>query len=279
MKKIHSFLKIIILLILIQGCSSANDQETILLNLDEADQQGSFELVENAEIGRMAVQRASNESKLLWPKPAEAEPGWYRIKFHASGKFQVIADNLLEREPFIITISYPDKEEAEVQHSFAFKSDEAKTVSLNDLPKPLLNPTRVQAWQSSQPLWLDENSRIELAVRRPLLIAGNVQLEKIPREEAVTLELAGEAPYNMFTDDNPVVFRYGIHNRSEKTFRGELRFLPKDVVDGTEQVKSIPVKIKPENTKSGTQEWTPEFGAYRLTTETVNSSGKVIYSE
>lgn len=148
-----------------QGCSSS-DQETILLNLNEADQRGNFELVENAETGTMAIQRASNESILVWPKPAEAEPGWYRIKFHASGKFQVIADNLAEQEPFIIRIADPGKEDAEVQHSFAFKSDKPKTVSVNDLPQPLLNPTQVQVWQSSQPLRLNENSSIELAFRR-----------------------------------------------------------------------------------------------------------------
>ena len=279
MKKLFYRLFIILIPVLMQSCSSIKNASVTILNIKNAQQKGSFELIENSAIGTAAVQRAPAESELIWNETRDMKPGWYRISFPATAHFQVMPGNLEELEPFIITVSNAEGDSA-IQTSFTFKDEKAGPVSLEHLPEPLLNPTEVQTRHSSQPLWIGEKSEIRIAVRRPLLIIGNISLEKVPANECIRLSLKEEAPYNMFTDEKPVVFSYEIQNPAGKSFKGQLRLILKDVLDGSEQVVgSVPVNLKASDTKAGNVEFTPSYGAYRLTAETLNAKGKVLYRQ
>jgi hypothetical protein len=278
MKNRCLIVSILTVFVILSGCSTPGNNETVSLSLKEAEQKGSFELVENTAGGAVAIQRGPEESTFIWKDPGAIEPGWYRINFIASSNFQVIADRLEELEPFVFSVITPEKEQKKGQRSFSYKENDSEEMDLNDLPTPLLKPTTVKTWHSSRPLWIDSTSQIEMAVRRPLLVVGDIELQKLSEKELTHLTLEGQGFYNMFTDGEQVVFNYELENFG-KSFRGELRFVLKDALDGTEEIKTVPVKIDEKGLVKGTVEWTPKFGAYRLAGEIVNSEGDLLYRE
>ena len=279
MKKITLVISIFLLLLLAAWIMTGRQHETFTLSLKDAGQKGSFELVDNTPLGVMAVQRAEIESVLTWKDIRKIKPGWYRISFPATSNFQVIPGRLDELEPFIISVTNAGGK-AEGQVSFTYKDQQAKKIAVKELPEPLLQPTQVQTWRSSRAFRIGEHSSIDLAVRRPLLVVGDMVLEKVPEKEATRLSVNAEAPYSMFTDNDPVVFHYGILNPAAKAFQGELRFIVKDVLDGSEEeIKRIPVNVMPGDSLSGDLIFKPAFGAYRLSIETMNSSDNVLYRE
>lgn len=253
--------------------------QSVLLRLDDADQVGSFELLDHSAIGRIAIQRQSGSSNLVWRASAQTPAGWYRVTFQATSRFQVIAESLEENEPFRITVSRPGDSTVVPEVSFAFKDSAARPVDLAGLPEPVLDPTPVQIWRSSRPLWFDNKTQLELAVRRPLLIVGDLTLEPVPAEERVHLVLESTAPYNMFSDDEPACFAYQLSNLNDKRFRGTLRFVLQDVLDGSKQVREVPVAVEALTAASGEVKWTPDFGAYRLTAEVVSERGEALYQQ
>lgn len=250
-----------------------------VLGVRQAGCLGSFELVDHEAIGSVAIQRAEVSSRLEWRMPADISPGWYQASFPATRRFQVVAARLDENEPFRITVTRPDDAAAAPQSAFALKAPNSMAVTLARLPKPLLDPTPVQSWRSSQPLWIDGNAVVQLEVRRPLLVVGGVELRPVPANARVGLTLEGEAPYGMFTDAGPVRFHYELRSLSDQPFRGALQFTLRDALDGSEQKRRINVSIKPGAAASGDLEWRPKFGAYRLTVETENDDGEVQYAE
>jgi hypothetical protein len=261
------------------AASDAPTSEMVSLGARLADRIGSFELVDQQEIGTLTIQREEISSKLKWHMPANMLAGWYQVSFPATSRFQVVASQLDENEPFRLTAIHPD-DAASVPHSaFAFKAPNATPIALTNLPEPLLNPTPVQTWRSSQPLWIDRNTVVELEVRRPLLVVGGLEFQPVPADAQVSLTLKGEAPYNMFTDAKPVRFHYELRNLSGQSFHGALQFTLKDVVDGSAQERRVEVSIKPGGIASDDMDWKPEFGAYRLTADTLNEAGKMLYSE
>lgn len=251
----------------------------IRLGLGNAEEAGSFEMLHHDAIGPMAIHRQSGSSNFIWHARPQAPAGWYRVTFPASSRFQVVAESLEENEPFRITVSRPGDATVIPEISFAFKDPAARSIDLAGLPEPLLDPTPVQTWRSCRPLWIDNKTQVELAVRRPLLIVGDPTLEPVPVGERVHLVLEGTAPYNMFSDDQPARFRYQLSNLTDQRFRGSIRFVLRDALDGSEQIREVPVAVDPVAAASGEVNWTPAFGAYRLTAEVVNEGGEALYRQ
>lgn len=84
------------------GETSSSATEDINLGLKQAQQAGSFELVEQTAVGDVALLREKRfDSQLSWRIPANVTPGWYRVRFPATARFQVTAAMQREREPFI----------------------------------------------------------------------------------------------------------------------------------------------------------------------------------
>ena len=280
MKTIHYTLNILVFLILSQIISLAQSKESYVLSLKDATKSGNFEFIENTPAGTIAIQRARISAKLSWDEPQGMKAGWYRASFPATSIFQATPEWLEEDEPFIISVIGSDKSKTEAERSYAYKDPQAKPVTLHSLPQPLLDPTQVQTWNSCQTIWISENSRIELAVRRPLLIVGDIRLEKVTEErEHVHLTLTGVAPYNMFTDNKPVDFHYEVRNFSNQSINGNIRFILKDALDGSEQTQTVPVKIKSNASASKNLDWTPKYGAYLITGELTDNAGKVLCSQ
>ena len=273
-----SLMLLMICLILISFINPAPEPQGGILKLRDSDQEGSFEFLDNTAIGTAAVQKAPVKSKFVWKSPS-LKPGWYRIKFPATMNFQVIPENLEEIEPFIITVTGPGQDKPEAGTSFAEKVQGASPVSLDKLPAPLLNPTVIQTWRSCQPLWIGKNTNVELEVRRPLIIIGDVILEPVPESGRVRLTLTSAAQYNMFTDNKPVSFTCRLQNYSNEPVKGEVRFQLKDALDGSVKTKIIPVKLKAGGIYSEPVDWKPAYGAYELTGELVNNSGDVLCSQ
>ena len=268
---------------LLLSCSSGNlakDDPGKVLSLKEARQTGSFEMVENTIDGIVAVQKGRIGSTLSWDLPAGALKGWYIFHFTGSSKFQPTAKEQRENEPYIISVNYPGHPLLKEQNSFAFKIPGDEDIELSGLPVPLLDPTPVQTWQSSEPFFFDGNAaQVELRVRRPLLITGDLTLQPVPAEERVHLTLLGNSPYHMFTDDKPVAFQYRIDNLSSKPFEGEIRFITLDALNAKRDTFHIPVRIDADSWHSDTLKWTPLYGAYRLTAETIDKKGKLLYRQ
>ena len=252
---------------------NASGQKNIL-KLRNASQSGRFEIMENTAAGTIAFDKGSGNSRFSWKKPPQTKAGWYYINFPASSIFQIIPERSAELEPFIITIT--EEGQTETQSSFAFKDMEARPVSLNSLPAPLLNPTLIQRWRSNQPMWIGEQSVIELEVRRSLMVLGDLELEPVPDDKRVRMDLKGKAKYNMFTDEKPICFTYEVENHSGKLIKGIIRFTLKDALDGSEKTKIIPVKIKANGEISEDMTWIPPFGAYTITAELLNEQDEFL---
>lgn len=250
----------------------------IVLGLREAERVGNFELIGHEVAGTVAIQRAEISSRLDWRLPANFPAGWYQAACPATSRFQAIAQRHDENEPFLLTVSGTGDASAQ-QSSFAYKVSDANEMSLSGLPGPLLTPSFLQEWRSSQPVWLQGGALVRLEVRRPLLMLGDIKLHPVPANACVSLQITGDAPYNMFTDDQPVRFTYELRNHSGQPFRGVVRFTLRDAVDGSDQIQQRDVSIAAEAVIRGSHELKPRFGAYRLTVETLAGTGGVLYSE
>ena len=280
MKTIKYTLNILAFLMLSQIILSAQSKESYVLHLKVANKSGNFEFIDNTAAGTIAIQRERISAHLSWEEPQGMKAGWYRASFLATSIFQATPEWLEEDEPFIISAKGSDNSKTEAESSYAYKDPQAKPVTLHSLTQPLLDPTLVQTWYSCQTIWIGENSRIELAVRRPLLIVGDIRLDKVTEEtEHVHLTLTGAAPFNMFTDNNPVGFHYEIQSFSNRAINGNIRFILKDALDGSEQTRTVPVKIKSNTSISNNLEWTPKYGAYLITGELIDNAGKVLCSQ
>ena len=279
MKVLNKFIAILVCLTLFRGISFSQKSEAFTLRLKDAVQSGTLELTENSPMGTFAVQQAPVSSRLKWDIPKTMKAGWYRIDFLATSKYQVIPSTLNELEPFIITIKGPDESMKEAQHSFAYKDTNAKPVTLHSLPQPMLESTQVQTWHGCQPVWIGENSKLEVELRRPLLIIGDINLIAAAGDDHMHLTFTGAADFNMFTDDKPVHFHYDLHNFSDKAVKGSIKFILKDALDGTEQIRTLPVKIKANTVLSDDMNWKPAYGAYLLTAELINNNGNVLCSQ
>ena len=276
MKTKNYLLHLVIFLILFSGISCTSNNKSFILGLSKAEQSGNFELINGTPAGTVAIQRGVISSRFTWNKPEELKPGWYRFRFPATRIYQVIPQRLDENEPFIISVTGTDENKTGSASSYAIKVPGATPLALHALPDPILDPTEVQTWQTCEPLWIGENSSISLDVRRPLLIVGDVSLEKVPARELVQLIFKGDAAYNMFTDDKPVRFHYELRNFSGKEINGTIHFVIKDAVDSSEETQALPVKIEAMGTLSNDWEFTPKYGAYLVTAELTSKKAGLI---
>jgi hypothetical protein len=143
-----------------------------LLQVSQAQIMGQMKITDDQSL---AIQQGRSGSQLRWTLPDDLAAGWYHLRFAGTSHYQVIADWLDENEPYVLHVSTPEKRQ-EKQQSFTYRIPDAPVKAVDDLPAPLLRPTLVQDWQSSQPMWLEPGMQFDLAVRRPLLVMGDVSL-------------------------------------------------------------------------------------------------------
>jgi hypothetical protein len=244
-----------------------------LLQVSQAQIMGQMKITDDQSL---AIQQGRSGSQLRWTLPDDLAAGWYHLRFAGTSHYQVIADWLDENEPYVLHVSTPEKRQ-EKQQSFTYRIPDAPVKAVDDLPAPLLRPTLVQDWQSSQPMWLEPGMQFDLAVRRPLLVMGDVSLLPVASNQCVVMDVASQVPYNLFTTQHgKASFTFNLHNTGDAVFAGIIKQTLTDALDGSTQSRQQDISLQPDGRLTGESTWQPRYGAYRLTLDVCDPAGMLL---